>query len=366
MRTADLEQEMASALASALSCTQWLDCTVRQGIGPSEPDLVVELACNGAASPIAALQVDIEANMRPSNFSRWLQGRPETDGTATILAMPSVSNRMAQLCREASVSWIDLAGNFCIDAPGVLHLERRGRTERAVGTPKLSQLKSPASGRVVRALLSPVHASMQWTQRSLQAATAQSLPDIQPVSLGLVNKVIARLRDDAFVTTNRGEFHLTDPESLLKTWAAIDHNDHHKQLPYFTLMNQEQFSAALEQAQRELGPWCIRASFSAAEHQAPHVRQPRHWLHLRPSGLQVLERLTKAKRVDSGENLTVYVSKDPGVFQRWTAGDDRELPCTDPVQTYVDLLRHPGRGAEAAQAIKDQLLLPAWQAAGIA
>ena len=171
------------------------------------------------------------------------------------------------------------------------------------------------------------------------------------------------------MVTKRGEVRLSDPEALLRPWAAIDHSDHYQQVTYFTLMDRKQFSEALALAQRELGPWCVRASFSAAELQAPHVRQPRHWLHLRPSGLPVLERLTSAKRVDSGENLIVYVSKDAGVFQQWGTSKDAELPtprCTDPVQTYADLLRHPGRGEEAAQAIKDQVLLPAWRAACIA
>jgi len=36
------------------------------------------------------------------------------------------------------------------------------------------------------------------------------------------------------------------------------------------------------------------------------------------------------------------------------------------VQTYLDLMHLGGRGEEAAQAVLEQSLLPAWKAAGIA
>jgi hypothetical protein len=38
-------------------------------------------------------------------------------------------------------------------------------------------------------------------------------------------------------------------------------------------------------------------------------------------------------------------------------------PCTNPVQTYVDLVKAGGRGEEAAEAILEQRLKPAWAGA---
>lgn len=36
------------------------------------------------------------------------------------------------------------------------------------------------------------------------------------------------------------------------------------------------------------------------------------------------------------------------------------MACTNPVQTYVDLSRCGGRGEEAAEALLEQKLKPAW------
>ena len=66
-----------------------------------------------------------------------------------------------------------------------------------------------------------------------------------------------------------------------------------------------------------------------------------------------------AKVVDSGENLIVLIPDDGGVLYRLDASANR-APCTNAVQTYVDLVKAGGRGEEAAEAILNQRLKPAW------
>ena len=74
----------------------------------------------------------------------------------------------------------------------------------------------------------------------------------------------------------------------------------------------------------------------------------------------------QAKEVDSGENLVVLVPADMGIFLSFDADShvgSRVLGCTDPAQTYVDLTHCGGRDEEAAQALLEQKILPAWKAA---
>jgi hypothetical protein len=99
--------------------------------------------------------------------------------------------------------------------------------------------------------------------------------------------------------------------------------------------------------------------FSAADLQAPAVRQPRTWLYLNPSLEEAFQTGLEAKPVDTGENLVVLLPNDPGVFYRLDAGNKR-LPCTNAVQTYVDLAHAGGRGEEAADAVLQQRLKAAW------
>ena len=106
------------------------------------------------------------------------------------------------------------------------------------------------------------------------------------------------------------------------------------------------------------------AAFSAAEFQAPHVRQPKTWLFIGADWEDECAAAIEAKPVDSGENLVVLIPEDSGVFYlRETEGD--RLACTNPVQTYVDLCHCGGRGDEAAEALLEQNLKPAWRTRGI-
>ena len=92
------------------------------------------------------------------------------------------------------------------------------------------------------------------------------------------------------------------------------------------------------------------------------MRQPRTWVYLDPSIEEEFQSAVEAKVVDSGENLVVLIPDDAGVFYRAEAGSSRAA-CTNAVQTYVDLAHSGGRGEEAAAAILQQRLKPAWSAA---
>lgn len=106
------------------------------------------------------------------------------------------------------------------------------------------------------------------------------------------------------------------------------------------------------------------AAFSAADFQAPHVRQPKTWLYVRDANLPAFEDAIDAKQVESGENLVVLIPDDDGVFYQADAGNqtNNRLACTNEVQTYVDLCHCGGRGAEAAEALLEQCLKPKWKA----
>jgi len=56
------------------------------------------------------------------------------------------------------------------------------------------------------------------------------------------------------------------------------------------------------------------ASFSAADFQAPNVRQPLIWLYASAGDEEELMKRLEAKPVDSGANLRILVPEDKGVF----------------------------------------------------
>jgi hypothetical protein len=187
--------------------------------------------------------------------------------------------------------------------------------------------------------------------------------NIPEPSLGLVNKVVQHLRDEAFIEVfEGGGFGLRDPLKLLFAWREAYRFDRHERRGYFTLLQGKRLREALANLDLDAGGLAAYASFSAAEFQAPHVRQPKTWIYVRRDFLARFEALTEAKQVDSGENLVVLLPDDDGVFYLGDGGSmgERRMRCTNPVQTYVDLFHCGGRGEEAAEALLDQRLKPEW------
>jgi hypothetical protein len=305
-------------------------------------------------------------NFQPSQFAS-LAGRSCSTGKSVasgkVLAMPRVSTRMAALCQEHGWSWYDLAGNCRLEIPGVLLIERSGKEPVKAQPRSGANLSTPEAARVVRALLAPENAGQRWTQREMVAHFADLVPRVTAPSLALVNKVVQHLRDQAFLEQlpNRG-FRVRDFEGLLQGWRAAYRFDRHSRRPYFTLLQ----GRALQDRLRALDPdgegRLAYAAFSAADLQAPAVRQPRTWLYLDPNIEQEFQSAVEAKSVDSGENLVVLIPDDRGVFYRVEPGGNRAA-CTNTVQTYVDLAHSGGRGEEAAEALLQQRLKPAWSAA---
>jgi len=267
---------------------------------------------------------------------------------------------MASLCQTHGWSWYDLAGNCRLEIPGVLLIERSGNEPVKAQPRSGANLGTPEAARVVRALLVPESAGQRWTQRAMVAHFANLTPRVPAPSLALVNKVVQHLRDQAFLEQlpNRG-FRVRDYEGLLLAWRAAYRFDRHSRHPYFTLLQGRPLQDRLRLLDPEGEGRVAYAAFSAADLQAPAVRQPRMWLYLDRDAEQDFRSALEAKPVDSGENLVVLIPDDSGVFYRLEGGANRPA-CTNAVQTYVDLAHSGGRGEEAAEAILQQRLKPAW------
>lgn len=359
-----LEQALAARLRELLGQVEWLrEARVELVSGPDSGfDLLATLPlANGSK---AALCVECKSELRPSLFRQLADRKFSPTGNpkvvVPVLALPWVSPRIAELCAEHGWSWFDLAGNHRLDVPGLLRLQRAGKAPVHKSPKPTANLSTPEAGRVIRALLLPDNAGMRWTQREMQNHCRPN------VSLGLVNKVVRHLRDEAFIEESDDGFHLRDPLKLLFAWRDVYRFDRHERRGYFTLLQAKKLRDALYQFGLH-APLAAYASFSASEFQAPHVRQPKTWLYVRLQDLSTFERMVEAKLVDSGENTVVLIPNDEGVFYMADGGmaGDMRLACTNEVQTYVDLWHSGGRGQEAAEALLSQRLKPAWKTRGI-
>jgi hypothetical protein len=181
----------------------------------------------------------------------------------------------------------------------------------------------------------------------------------------LVNKVVRHLREEAFIEELAdGGFKLRDPLGLLTAWREAYRFDRHQRRSYFTLLQGRRLQEKLESLESITGGHAAYAVFSAAEFQAPHVRQPKTWLFVGAEWEDEFREAVEAKPVDSGENLVVLIPDDDGVFYL-QEGEAGRLASTNPVQTYVDLSNCGGRGEEAAEALLEQNLKRAWKKRGL-
>ena len=318
--------------------------------------------------PKVELWIDCRADPRPAHFPYVSVDREFDAGTTKrlrlrVFAAPDLSPRLRELCEQHGWSWFDLAGNCHINVPGVLYLERTGKSPVHRKPKPSANLATPEAGRVIRALLAPENVAVTWTQRQLHRESFAA------VSLGMVNKVVRYLREEAFVAEEpEGGFVLSDPLKLLMAWRDAYRFDLHQRLSYFSLLQGTALREALATLHSRCGGFAVYAAFSAAEIQAPHVRQSKTWLYIEEGQLAELEKVAEAKRVDTGNNMEVLIPRDRGVFAFSDGGrtGDQRMACTNAVQTYVDLWHSGSRGQEAAGAVLEQRLKPVWKERGFA
>ena len=138
-----------------------------------------------------------------------------------------------------------------------------------------ANLSTPEAGRVVRALLAN-DPGRRWTQRGMQEHIGELQgPAIAKPSIGLANKVVRNLREEAFIEVlDDGGFRLRDPLKLLYAWRDAYRFDRHDRHDYSTLLRGAQLREALYKHNLAAGGAAAYASFSAAGFQAPHIRQP--------------------------------------------------------------------------------------------
>ncbi len=368
-----LEKALVAKLEEMLRGVGWLQGWQVAYVGGESNagfDLLAIVPLPGGGN--AALCVECKAELHPSGFRALADRKFSPEGSpkvvVPVLALPWVSPRVAELCAERDWSWFDLAGNHRLDIPGLFILSHTGNASVQVRPRPTANLSTREAGRIIRALLVTEHAGMRWTQRHLEGHFGALATPIPEPSLGLVNKVVRYLRDEAFIAgADDGGFRLLDPVKLLFAWRDAYRFERHERRGYFTLLQGKKLRDALARLDSETGGYAAYGSFSAAEFQAPHVRQPKTWLYVREQDASTFEELVEAKRVDSGENLVVLIPDDDGVFylgERGSVGDNR-MVCTNAVQTYVDLYHCGGRGEEAAEALLSQRLKPEWKRRGL-
>lgn len=278
-------------------------------------------------------------------FQKLKGDRPE--GTI-LLCAPYISPRVAEMCREQNVGYLDGVGNCWIAAPG-LFVHVAGRPNRPIVSKSVDPF-SRKSSRIVRTLLT--HPGKGWQ--------VQQLARQAEVSLGLVSKVKTTLLEEAYVEERDRLLFVRDAVELLQGWSA-EYRPHVKRLLLFAIPRPNEI-------EKRLTEWCrtnkvtfALTQLAAAWRYSPMVRYDKSVAYI-DSKLETDDKLKSllthidAREVDSGANCTLWITDDPAVFTDAKVLDG--VSVVSPLQLYLDLMALAGRGKDAAQEIFQKELQP--------
>lgn len=318
-----------------------------RGSGDDRWDIVLTVDCPGHRKPLT-LFVICRKQMSP----RIALGLPDARvsvprGGAIVLFSPSISPRVAEICRQRGLGYLDAAGN-CLLRAGGIYIERSGRENAQPDTRPLRRLFSQKSSRVTRALLAEPRRG--WQVQEL-AAAAQ-------VSLGLASKVKQALVTEGYAIEREKRIYVRDARELLDAWAAA-YQPSALRLPLFV-------PGMAAKAELAVARWLERHSlrfgltqYAGAWRAAPMVRLSRItiWVEpVTPAAWADFKTMTGGSQVESGENVLLWQTDDPAVFEGVRTLGDPPLPTVSAIQLYLDLKSIAGRGEEAADAIYEREL----------
>ncbi len=246
--------------------------------------------------PAFAITRDFDAHKKPKHVHSW------------VFAAPFVSPRLGEVCWDRGWGWFDLAGNCRISIPGLLYIDRKGNEPVHRAARPDANLGTREAAQVIRALLKPDYEIARWSsQRDLQGQTKPG------VSLGLVNKVVSHLRSEGHLVDEPNEgFRVVDKEKLLAAWRDAYRFDRIPKVEWFTLLKGPEIESALRKINEGSNTRIAWAAFSAAERQAPMVRQLKYWLMASDDRIDWAVDALKAKPVGTGANLVLLTAPDLG------------------------------------------------------
>lgn len=272
------------------------------------------------------------------SVSRYTRGRSKT---LPLVAVPYMGELGKRLCKQATVSWIDLSGNASIRGPGLL-IQIEGRPNRFVRRGRPANIFAPKSSRITRQLLR--YPCRFQSQAELARETG--------LSDGYVSKIARRLMHEQYLTADdSAAVRPRDPDLLLDAWREAYDFQHHR-----IIKGHVPARSGEELLQR------VAEHFSGAAFRWAATGLPAAWLYTHFAMYRLvtcyISVLPTHALLDSlqfvegteGANLWLVVPDDEGIFNGAQIVDG--ICCVSPLQAYLDLKAQPERARDAASVLR--------------
>jgi hypothetical protein len=284
----------------------------------------------------------------PSGLKRLLASRPEVD----VVLVERASRGLDEAARDLGIGYLDRHGRGRLVGPGFVYVvppvERASDQDRPAARSASSSGRAspfaPKASRIVRALL--VDPARVWR--------LAEIADACRMSPGTVHRILGALVDAGFVERDGKAYVLGDPGSLLEAWAVQVARA--RPVERITLPVGGGVRAEVQRILEVLGDAAVVSGELAAELYAPYLPASHAIVHCVDKDAWDARRISDAvpdrPLRASGQVVVDLVDEGVADFSRVRDG----LPLVAPPQLYVDMHRERGRGREAAEHVRAQVM----------
>lgn len=316
-------------------------------IDNKEIDLVLNTLISGKP---ARFIVEVKSQGEPrlvrmaiSQLKEYLKNFKDSYG---ILVAPYLSDASREICKEAGIGCIDLAGNAFLSFKNVF-IDRSGRPNPFAVARLSKSIFSPKSSRILRVLLSDP--SKRWYVEDLSREAG--------ISIGLTSRVKKALLSEEWIKEENKSFYLAKPEEVLNQWVNNYSYEKNPSFSFYSGLSEDQLETAIKKECEKRKYRYGLALFSGARKVAPFVRFMRFFSYV-DGNIEDIAKTLQLKKVETGANVTLLQPYDEGVF--YGLQDINGIKIVSDIQLYLDLKSFKGRGEEAAQAIFEQRIKTKW------
>jgi hypothetical protein len=263
-----------------------------------------------------------------------------------IIVAPYLSNDSKQICKEAGIGCIDLAGNAFLSFENIF-IDRSGRPNPFPVLRLSKSVFSPKSSRVLRVLLS--NPAKKWYVEDLSLEAG--------ISIGLASRVKQALLAEEWITEENKRFYLRKPTDMLDQWINNYSYSKNQLFSFYSSLTDDQLEAAVKKECERKNYLYALALFTGARKVAPFVRFMRFFSYIDGNIADIAKSL-QLRKVESGANVVLLQPYDEGVF--YGLQNINDIKVVSDIQLYLDLKSYRGRGEDAAQAIFEQRIKPGW------
>ncbi len=340
-------EESARAVLAGVPFIELLDSESEAKWGDKVVDLLINAMVSG--KPVKFL-IEVKSQGEPRLVRMAVAQLKDYIGDAKdsygILVAPFLSDASRQICREARVGCIDLAGNAFLSFRNIF-VDISGKPNPFPVSRLSRSVFSPKSSRVLRVLLADP--SKRWYVEELSRETG--------ISIGLTSRVKQSLLLMEWIKEENRSFFLVKPGEALNQWVGNYSYEKNTAVSFYSGLAEDELEAAVVKECEKRGLRYGLALFSGARKVAPFVRFMRFFLYIE-GNIEDVAGAVQFKKVDTGANVTLLQPYDDGVF--YGLQNIKGVNVVSDIQLYLDLKGYKGRGEEAAQAIFEKRIKPKW------